>query len=178
MFERLPQELLKFIISEISIKDTLWASVVIPAWSKNDIYGIDIDGFPVDRLVFTKSIGLRFVTENNARACPHDRRLQTCQEASDEETVDELGSFVKSKEVILSLLEKCEKEQLTSFSWDLGTCIPTPILGTNGIVTRQQSTLSNLKLTTHPFCQRYKSGEQKIDLSAFEWFTNLFSVEL
>ncbi|EXM15713.1 hypothetical protein V3481_015639 [Fusarium oxysporum f. sp. vasinfectum] len=149
MFERLPQELLKFIISEISIKDVknpsqtskhfhsstlqaLWASVVIPAWSKNDTYGIDVDGFPVDRLVFTKSIGLRFVTEANARACPHDRRLQTCQEASDEESVDELGSFVKFKEVILSLLEKCEKEQLTSFrfvdclqqSWEEGLTEP------------------------------------------------------
>ncbi|EXK78258.1 hypothetical protein FOQG_17064 [Fusarium oxysporum f. sp. raphani 54005] len=132
MFERLPQELLKFIISEISIKDVknlsqtskhfhsstlqaLWASVVIPAWSKNDTYGLIIASFPLDRLVFTKSIGLRFVTENNTRACPHGRRLQTCQEASDEEIVDELGSFVKFKEVILSLLEKCEKEQLTSF---------------------------------------------------------------
>jgi hypothetical protein len=105
---------------------------VIPAWIKNDTYGIDIDGFPVDRLVFTKSIGLRFVTENNARACPHDQRLQTCQEASDEETVDELGSLVKFKEVILSLLEKCEKEQLTSFrfvdclqqSWEEGLTEP------------------------------------------------------
>ncbi|KAL5586667.1 hypothetical protein FOBRF1_016537 [Fusarium oxysporum] len=172
MFERLPQELLKFIISEISIKDVKNLSQT----SNTSILLLCIPSGNL--LVFTKSIGLRFVTENNARACPHDRRLQTCQEASDEETVDELGSFVKSKEVILSLLEKCEKEQLTSFSWDQGTCIPTPILGTNGIVTRQQSTLSNLKLTTHPFCQRYKSGEQKIDLSAFEWFTNLFSVEL
>ncbi|KAM5521848.1 hypothetical protein FOXYSP1_15739 [Fusarium oxysporum f. sp. phaseoli] len=125
MFERLPQELLKFIISELTVVDIyqrrqntsilLLCRPVIPAWIKNDTYGIDIDGFPVDRLVFTKSIGLRFVTENNARACPHDQRLQTCQEASDEETVDELGSLVKFKEVILSLLEKCEKEQLTSF---------------------------------------------------------------
>ncbi|KAH7205538.1 NADP-dependent oxidoreductase domain-containing protein [Fusarium oxysporum] len=98
-----------------STLQTLWASVVIPAWSKNDTYGIYIDGFPIDRLVFKKSIGLRFVNENNARACPHGRRLQTCQEANDEEIVDELGSFVKFEEVILSLLEKCEKEQLTSW---------------------------------------------------------------
>ncbi|KAF5552879.1 potassium channel beta subunit [Fusarium mexicanum] len=119
---------------------------------------------------------LRFVTENNARACPHDRRLQTCQ-ANDEAIVDILGSFEKFKEVILSLLEECEKEQLTSFrtkpSWDLGTCIPTPILGSNGIVTRQQSTLSTLKLTTYPFCQHYNSRERKIDLSAFHHLLNL-----
>ncbi|KAF5621503.1 potassium channel beta subunit, partial [Fusarium tjaetaba] len=190
MFERLPHELLKFIISEISIKDvknlsetskhfhsstlpTVWASVVIPAWSKNDVYGINIEGFPLGRLVFTKSISLRFVTENNARACPHERRLQTCQEANDEDIVDKPGSFEKFKEVILSLLEKCEKEQLTSFSWDLGTCIPTPILGSNGIVARQQSSLSTLNLTTYPFCKRYNSRERRIDLSAFCHLLNL-----
>ncbi|KAF5649374.1 potassium channel beta subunit [Fusarium sp. NRRL 52700] len=111
--------------------------------------------------------------ENDARACPHDRRLQTCQEANDEEIVDTLGSFDKFKEVILSLLEKCEKGQLASFSWDLGTCIPTPILGNDGIVTRQQSTLSTLKLTTYPFCQSRKSRERKIDLSAFHHVLNL-----
>ncbi|KAI8400503.1 hypothetical protein FOFC_19345 [Fusarium oxysporum] len=111
MFERLPQELLKFIISEMSIKDVK----TLPFFYSADPLGIC--SYPGMELVFTKSIGLRFVIENNARACPHDQRLQTCQEASDEETVDELGSFVKFKEVILSLLEKCEKEQLTSFSW-------------------------------------------------------------
>ncbi|KAF5562459.1 AAA family ATPase [Fusarium phyllophilum] len=138
MFERLPHELLKFIISEISIQDvknlsqtskhfhsstlpTLWTSVVIPAWSTKDTYGIRIDGFPLDRLVFMKSISLRFVTENNARACPHDRRLQTCQEANDEEIVDKLSSFEKLTEVILALLEKFEKEQLTSFRLHLET---------------------------------------------------------
>ncbi|KAG5788596.1 hypothetical protein H9Q69_012349 [Fusarium xylarioides] len=190
MFERLPHELLKFIISEISIQDvknlsqtskhfrsstlpTLWTSVVIPAWSTKDTYGIGIDGFPLDRLVFTKSISLRFVTENNARAFPHDRRLQTCQEANDEEIVDKLSSFEKFTEVILSLLERFEKEQLTSFSWDLGTCIPTPILGSNGIVARQQPMLSALNLTAYPFCQRYNSRQRKIDLSAFRHLLNL-----
>ncbi|KAI1014468.1 hypothetical protein LB504_012114 [Fusarium proliferatum] len=189
MFERLPQELLNFIFSEISIKDvkslcqtskhfhsstlqTLWASVVIPAWSKNDTYGIGIDGFPLERLAFTKSISLRFVTESDTRACPHSRRLQTCQQAKDGEIVEERGSFEKFNEVILSLLEKFEKEQLTSFSWDLGTCIPTPILGSDGIFTRQKSTLSTLNLTTYPFCQRYNSRERKIDLSSFHHLLN------
>jgi hypothetical protein len=55
------------------------------------------------------------VTENDTRACPHDRRLQTCQEANDEEIVDKLSSFEKFKEVILSLLERFEEEQLKSF---------------------------------------------------------------
>ncbi|KAF5242471.1 hypothetical protein FANTH_8637, partial [Fusarium anthophilum] len=176
MFERLPQELLKFIISKISFKDinglsqtskhfhfatlpTLWASVIIPAWSTDDTYGIDIDGFPLDKLVFTTSISLRFVTENNTIACLHDQRLQTCQ-ANDEEIVHKLDSFEKFKEVILSLLEN-------------GTYIPTPILGSDGIVTRQQSRFSTLKLTTNPFCQRYKSCERKIDLSAFHHLLNL-----
>ncbi|KAF5637669.1 f-box-like domain protein, partial [Fusarium sp. NRRL 25303] len=190
MFERLPQELLNFITSEISIKDvkslsqtskhlhsstlqTLWAYVVIPAWSKNDTYGISIDGFPLDRLVFTRSISLRFVTESDKRACPHSRRLQTCQRVKDEEIVDERGSFENFSEVILSLLKKCEKGQLTSFSWDLGTCIPTPILGINGIFTREQSTISTLKLTTYLFCQRYNSRERKIDLSSFHHLLNI-----
>ncbi|KAF4493194.1 potassium channel beta subunit [Fusarium agapanthi] len=90
MFERLPQELLKFIITESTI-------------------------------------------------------------SNDEEIVDRLGSFERFKEIILSLLEN----------------------GSNGIVTRQQSTLSTLKLTTYPFCQRYNSRERKIDLSAFHHLLNL-----
>jgi hypothetical protein len=46
-------------------------------------------------------------------------------------------------------------------------------LGSNGIVARQQSTISSLKLTTHPFCTRYNSRERKIDLSAFHHLLNL-----
>ncbi|CVK95060.1 uncharacterized protein FMAN_13286 [Fusarium mangiferae] len=190
MFERLPQELLNFIFSEISIKDvkslcqtskhfhsstlqTLWASVVIPAWSKNDTYGIGIDGFPLERLAFTKSISLRFVTESDTRACPHSRRLQTCQRAKDGEIVEERGSFEKFNEVrrLSSVILRRRADRIKP-SWDLGTCIPTPILGSDGIVACQQSTISTLKLTTYPFCQRYNSRERKIDLSSFHHLLN------
>ncbi|EWG55688.1 hypothetical protein FVEG_17571 [Fusarium verticillioides 7600] len=66
-----------------------------------------------------------------------------------------------------------EEADRTKPSWGLGTCIPTPILGSNGIVARQQSSLRTLNLTTYPFCQRYSSRERKIDLSAFRHLLNL-----
>ncbi|KAL9561901.1 hypothetical protein ACKAV7_013824 [Fusarium commune] len=140
----------------------LWASVVIPAWSKNDTYGIDIDCFPLDRLVFTKSIGLRFVTENNARACLHDRRLQTCQ-ANDEEIVHELGTFEKFKEVILSRLEKFEKEQLTS----LRTIYLSPFHHLLDLSWRGSSSY-NLKVFAAAL-KNNKSHFRTLELDLFDW---------
>ncbi|KAI5455662.1 hypothetical protein BGZ63DRAFT_475943 [Mariannaea sp. PMI_226] len=42
--------------------------------------------------------------------------------------------------------------QLRSFSWDLGTCIPEIVLGPSGIITSRQKLLEDISLTTVPDC--------------------------
>ncbi|KAF9766324.1 hypothetical protein IL306_001279 [Fusarium sp. DS 682] len=132
MFERLPQELLNFIISEISTKDvknlsqtskhfhsatlhTLWESVVILGWCKDDTYVVNIDGFPLSHLIYTKNITLCFPTEHDAPACPHNRRLQSSREADGESITNMQTSFETFKDKVLEFLEKCHDRPLSSF---------------------------------------------------------------
>ncbi|KAF5669338.1 AAA family ATPase [Fusarium circinatum] len=191
MLEQLPQEILDFITNVLSTEDikclsltskdlhsatlqAVWESVVIPAWNEGGIVKINLSYLPLNRLLLARHINLRFIAEQYSRICLHSQRLQICGEAADETIVARPAAFNSFEEIIISRLEECEVDHWKSFSWDLGTCIPAPILGTNGIIARQQPALRNLQLITHPFCpQRKTSPETAIDLSAF---THLLSI--
>lgn len=55
-------------------------------------------------------------------------------------------------------------------SWDLGTCVPSTVLGTHGIISLNHSQIRSLNLTTDPFCH---PSECDIDLSAFRQLRTL-----
>ncbi|MCJ1284960.1 hypothetical protein MMC26_004297 [Xylographa opegraphella] len=49
---------------------------------------------------------------------------------------------------LISILQQLEDNTLLSFSWDLGICIPSTVLGRDGILTTKQRRIECLALTT------------------------------
>ncbi|KAH7208455.1 uncharacterized protein BKA55DRAFT_600064 [Fusarium redolens] len=70
-----------------------------------------------------------------------------------------------------TILASLHNNQLITFSWDMGTCIPASVLGPEGIINKCQSNLRNLNLITDWQCYRsdpfwLTSGcEQRSELS-------------
>ncbi|CAH0046306.1 unnamed protein product [Clonostachys solani] len=62
-----------------------------------------------------------------------------------------------------SVLDQVKPNSLTSFSWDLGTCIPAEILGSNGILPQKHPQLQSLSVSGDFLCNR----GVKISVSAF-----------
>ncbi|CAG9986245.1 unnamed protein product [Clonostachys byssicola] len=62
-----------------------------------------------------------------------------------------------------SVLGHVKRDSLSSFSWDLGTCIPAEILGQNGILPQKHPKLQSLSVSSDFLCNR--GG--KISVSAF-----------
>ncbi|KAI3571534.1 hypothetical protein IWW34DRAFT_795891 [Fusarium oxysporum f. sp. albedinis] len=52
------------------------------------------------------------------------------------------------------ILVSLHDNQLVTFSWEMGTCIPASVLGPSGIINKCQSTLRNLNLITDWQCYR------------------------
>ncbi|KAJ2996538.1 hypothetical protein NUW58_g947 [Xylaria curta] len=68
------------------------------------------------------------------------------------------------------VLSRFADDQLRSFRWDLGTCVPSEILGSSGIITlRQSSRLRSLHLITDPLCP----DDAEIHLSPFRQLRSL-----
>ncbi|KAJ2983140.1 hypothetical protein NQ176_g912 [Zarea fungicola] len=136
-----------------SVKETLWHSITIKA---ADEY--------------------RFNYRNRDR-CPHTAENNEfygldSEDSEDSDAVDEfvaLGStrFDRLTARALSALHQFSTNQLESFSWDLGTCIPPTILGKNGVVTLNQNSLKHLSLATDSTCDVCYNEGFKIDLSKF-----------
>ncbi|KAI8401454.1 hypothetical protein FOFC_18323 [Fusarium oxysporum] len=53
-----------------------------------------------------------------------------------------------------TILVSLHDNQLVTFSWEMGTCIPASVLGPSGIINKCQSTLRNLNLITDWQCYR------------------------
>ncbi|MCJ1395105.1 hypothetical protein MMC18_007986 [Xylographa bjoerkii] len=49
---------------------------------------------------------------------------------------------------LMSVLQQLKENSLLSFSWDLGICIPSTLLGEKGILTKTQRHIESLSLTT------------------------------
>ncbi|KLP22008.1 uncharacterized protein LW94_3265 [Fusarium fujikuroi] len=132
MLEQLPQEIFDFILNLLSMDDVknlsltskhlhsatleaVWESIVIPAWNKNGIFGIKLADFPLDRILLARHIYLRFIDEDYSRICLHSQKLQLCREAADESIIARPAAFSSVEEILISLLEECEKDYWKSF---------------------------------------------------------------
>ncbi|KAG9228716.1 hypothetical protein BJ875DRAFT_547533 [Amylocarpus encephaloides] len=54
---------------------------------------------------------------------------------------------------LLALLRRLRDHSLRSFSWNLGTCVPSELLGISGHLLMTQKQLESLSLITDPWCQ-------------------------
>lgn len=98
-----------------STREAVWKSIVIPAWNKRGIFGIKLADLPLDRLLLARHIDLTFTDENYSRICLHSQKLQLCREAADESIIARPAAFSSVEEIIISLLEECEKDRWKSF---------------------------------------------------------------
>ncbi|KAJ9139228.1 F-box domain-containing protein [Coniochaeta hoffmannii] len=72
----------------------------------------------------------------------------------------------------MAVLRRLKDNQLHSFSWDLGTCVPSEILGDRGIIPLKQPLLRSLSLTTNALC--FGDGDvEPVDLSSFHHLQSL-----
>lgn len=101
---------------------------------------------PLDCLKSVKHLYLKapFHKELGDHRCPH---LATT-------SLSPNNKFAPLLMMIPCLLQ-LQVDSLTSFSWDLGTCIPEQILGPEGYLTKKQSAIESLSLITGTACPRF-----------------------
>ncbi|CAH0022673.1 unnamed protein product [Clonostachys rhizophaga] len=80
-----------------------------------------------------------------------------------EEGGEQTPPFESLSHKAASVLDNVKANSLSSFSWDLGTCIPAEILGRNGILPQKHPKLQSLSVCGDFLCNR--GG--KISVSAF-----------
>ncbi|KAK4141252.1 uncharacterized protein C8A04DRAFT_31230 [Dichotomopilus funicola] len=85
-------------------------------------------------------------------------------------TMRDLPEFCFLAPKAMMVLRELPDGQLHTFSWDLGTCVPSEILGPDGWVTHHHPSLRSLSLTTDPYCEETGS---EIDLSSLRKLQNL-----
>jgi hypothetical protein len=66
-----------------------------------------------------------------------------------------------------SLIVSIHQNLLKSPSWELGTCVPSEILGSSGYLRNKQSSIETLSLITGGACGENMGGKCPLDLSAF-----------
>ncbi|MCJ1435902.1 hypothetical protein MMC27_005278 [Xylographa pallens] len=74
---------------------------------------------------------------------------------------------------LMSLLGQLEDNKMLSFSWDLGICIPSKLLGENGILTKTQRLIESLSLTTGGIDEHNIEGSYLPDLSQLKCLRSL-----
>ncbi|KAH8900342.1 hypothetical protein GQ53DRAFT_862345, partial [Thozetella sp. PMI_491] len=112
--------------------------------------------------------------------CPHGYSEDWCEAENsggeggrDNEEEGSLSYFDRLVERAKSLLEQLDDGQLHSFSWDLGTCLTSELIGSHGVLSRSQKSLQTLSLTTDIGCENHDDPQSKINLSAFRQLQSL-----
>ena len=72
---------------------------------------------------------------------------------------------------LVPLLLQMQEKSLVSFSWDLGTCIPENILGSEGYLTKKQTAIESLLLITNGEC--YYLGRMQEEIVILSNFPRL-----
>ncbi|KAI1278177.1 hypothetical protein F5Y07DRAFT_360976 [Xylaria sp. FL0933] len=197
MLTTLPPEIFDIVIEQLSKRDlkslsavsrhtrllsarTLWRSLVL-----RPVEG----GMPYIRTTSIPQQCYQLSTEFHFRSseylsCPHmgiSNEDPSRWENDDTEEIEDddeylcLPYFDRIARRARLVLSRFADDQLRSFSWDLGICIPREILGSNGIVTLHQSrNLRSLHLITNSWCgHAWGNNDTEIDLSSFRQLRSL-----
>ncbi|GAW12946.1 hypothetical protein ANO14919_023190 [Xylariales sp. No.14919] len=201
MLTTLPPEIFSIIIEQLSKHDlkslsavsrhtrslsakTLWRSVVLRL-VEGKMHCIQTASLPEQCYQLSTELHFRSYPESSVD-CPHiydegssiwgDDDIDDEIDFEDDDEYRDLPYFDRIAQRARLVLSRFADDQLRSFSWDLGTCIPPEILGSNGIVTlRQSRNLRSLHLITHPDCSgQWEDGDGiEIDLSSFRQLRSL-----
>ncbi|KAK3897539.1 hypothetical protein C8A05DRAFT_19723, partial [Staphylotrichum tortipilum] len=164
------------------VVQALWKSISIQPRSDYSPYRLIIAHLPRDRLQFLQKLHFRPKTEPEKCTHARDDRLPLWEnELSEGESeivdwdstldgsvygLDERFRFLNLADRAVRVLDKLRDGQLSAFSWELGTCIPSQVLGPRGIVPCKHPLLRSLSLTT-PQCHAPEAETREIDLSSF-----------
>ncbi|KAI0376289.1 hypothetical protein F5Y04DRAFT_266653 [Hypomontagnella monticulosa] len=191
----LPPEIFSLILGQLSKTDlkvlscvskplhavvakTLWHSITIRPLTEYDLHRLSAKTLPQTCLQLARELHFRssfeFVTRDR---CPHSlnylydepSEVSSKYEDEDEDEDPDVEPFERLAQKTKALLQRLEDNQLHTFSWDLGTCVPSGILGYNGIIPLKQPFLRSLSLTTDSLCRE----DEGLDLSSLRSLQNL-----
>ncbi|KAH6845437.1 hypothetical protein B0I37DRAFT_380127 [Chaetomium sp. MPI-CAGE-AT-0009] len=199
-FEVLPPELLLHIAEQLSKADLksfslvskrchqislqpLWESVVITSESEVPLHHNDaarLQRLPQEHLQRTRE--LRFEAEfywySIRGRCPHGDHHRDFAErhgwAETDVGMEHLSPFERLALTTESALERFRDSHLQTFSWGLGACVPSGVLGPRGFVTLRNPSLRSLSLITEAYCtHKLDAGWCSVDLSSFSELQSL-----
>lgn len=114
----------------------------------------------------------------------------------DEEGDKDSSSFAKLKTNLMPLFRQLKDGSLRSFrlgsslivsihqtllkssSWELGTCVPSEILGSSGYLRNKQSSIETLSLITGGACRENMVGKCPLDILAFRSLRSISQIYL
>ncbi|TIC93708.1 hypothetical protein CH35J_009063 [Colletotrichum higginsianum] len=196
MLTRLPIEIISTVIKQLPGKDvkslslvskaihdrvelSIWESVRVRPETEARLSLIRGADCPLRALRAAKHLRFHFeISKATCERCPHYLDNGDPHVPDDEEEYalerpdEEFPRFLRLAREAEALVRRLEDDQLLSFSWDIGTCVPAEILGTHGIVSRRQSAIRSLTLVTDYTCEADLPGSV-IDLSSFNQLTSL-----
>ncbi|PVH94481.1 hypothetical protein DM02DRAFT_676170 [Periconia macrospinosa] len=97
--------------------------------------------------------------------CSHNRRLPDID--TEEDLLPENSCFIRLSANVVTLLEGCPNNNLQSFTWGLGTCIPQEIIGSSGLLTLKQKQIESMQLITAGSCYGNLTSQSPMNLSGF-----------
>jgi hypothetical protein len=155
----------------------LYETVVISSESEKHLERIDIkpflEGNSTDRLKHTKHFRISSLFHQNLdERCLHFRDIEGQVKYDFDEQLEERAAGGRTKfqtlaANVVGLLQQLQYESLTSFSWELGTCIPKQILGRMGCLPLMQTSLEDITLVTWSGCHDENEDDSAVDLSKF-----------
>ncbi|WQF84562.1 Putative F-box domain-containing protein [Colletotrichum destructivum] len=196
MLTRLPIEIISIVIKQLPGKDvkslslvskaihdrvelSIWESVRIRPETEARLSLIRGADCPQRALRAAKHLRFHLeISKVTCERCPHYLDNGDPHVPDDEEEYalerpdEEFPRFLRLAREVEALVRRLEDDQLLSFSWDIGTCVPAEILGTHGIVSRKQSAIRSLTLVTDYTCEVDLPGSV-VDLSSFNQLTSL-----
>ncbi|KAJ3519580.1 hypothetical protein NM208_g14074 [Fusarium decemcellulare] len=133
----------------------LWTSIVVFAPDESNLDKVDLSKFPRSAIRYASHLSFSSSFRSNIKErCIHPREgfpWPPWRSISEPEEYSHTR-FGRFCEQAVSILELFKKGQLRSFSWNMGTCIPDQILGTQGILACLNPSLEALSLTTDADC--------------------------
>ncbi|KAK3316913.1 hypothetical protein B0H66DRAFT_641657 [Apodospora peruviana] len=164
MLAKLPQEVFDMVAQElprkkdlkslslvnkathVAVARTLWNSLDLSPSSERALWQFkEKPIFSPDLPAFRLATRLNFHStfeNNSADRCPHKIDVESAGSSK----------YARLRDNALSIIDVIPARRLLEFSWDLGTCIPGPVLGRHGRLAERQPQLRSLSLTTTGGC--------------------------
>ncbi|KAH8650229.1 hypothetical protein BGZ60DRAFT_569554 [Tricladium varicosporioides] len=145
----------------------------LDVWAEDEWHLEKVSGGPFLRTRSKAASLLDYVKAIQVRSCFHHVLKERCLHYKDVgfymEGTDSARQprFEKLATSLMPLFDQLREESLRSFSWEMGTCIPSQIMGELGCIQNKQSSVETISLITGGSCSINTASDNSIDLSLF-----------